>query len=155
MKIPRRRQDAHVARVANFLRGIVEVFAAVVVERFDQRGSRRHGGFAAEPWIELTIPSLADPTWAVTGSHVVSAYVQYAPYHLRGTTWDAERDHLSDIATRVVERYAPGFTSSIVARVDARGKHAGGGEGLEHTDFPKWILGANSMERCNGLRTGE
>jgi hypothetical protein len=35
MKIPRRRQDADVARVADFLRGIIRVFAAVVVERLD------------------------------------------------------------------------------------------------------------------------
>src|SRR5712692_801984 len=45
----------------------------------------KYGGLAAEPWIELTIPSVADPTLAPNGRHVVSAYVQYAPYHLRGT----------------------------------------------------------------------
>src|SRR5262249_27948138 len=37
-------------------------------------------------------------------------------YHLRGKTWDAERDRLADAATRTIERYAPGFTASIVAR---------------------------------------
>ena len=46
----------------------------------------------------------------------MSAYVQYAPYHLRGTTWDAERDRLEAAATRTIEQYAPGFASSIVAR---------------------------------------
>jgi phytoene dehydrogenase-like protein len=76
----------------------------------------KYGGFADEPWIELTIPSVVDPGLAPAGQHVVSAYVQYAPYRLRGATWDAERDRLGDAATRVITRYAPGFDASIVAR---------------------------------------
>jgi phytoene dehydrogenase-like protein len=76
----------------------------------------KYGGFSREPWIELTIPSISDASLAPNGRHVVSAYVQYAPYRLRGTTWDAERDNLADAATRTIESYAPGFTGSIVAR---------------------------------------
>ena len=76
----------------------------------------KYGGFADEPWIELTIPSLTDTLLAPPGRHVVSVYVQYAPYHLRGTNWDAERDRLGDAATRTIARYAPGFESSIIAR---------------------------------------
>src|SRR6266699_1295299 len=48
MKIPRGRQDADIARVADFLCGIVGVFAPVVIERLDQRGAGRHGGLAAQ-----------------------------------------------------------------------------------------------------------
>jgi len=76
----------------------------------------KYGAFADEPWIELTIPSIADPALAPAGQHVVSAYVQYAPYHLRGTGWDAERDRLAAAATRTIALYAPGFESTIVAR---------------------------------------
>ena len=76
----------------------------------------KYGGFAEEPWIELTIPSIADPSLAPQGQHRLSAYVQYAPYHLRGTTWDAERDRLAAAATRTIAQYAPGFASSIVSR---------------------------------------
>jgi phytoene dehydrogenase-like protein len=76
----------------------------------------KYGGYAADPWIELTIPSLTDTFLAPAGRHVVSAYVQYAPYHLRGTNWDAERDRLGDAATQTIAGYAPGFASSIVAR---------------------------------------
>jgi phytoene dehydrogenase-like protein len=47
---------------------------------------------------------------------VISVYVQFAPYHLRGTTWDAERDRLGDAATRTIATYAPGFESTVVAR---------------------------------------
>ncbi len=76
----------------------------------------KYGEFAAEPWIELTIPSIADPALAPGGGHVISAYVQYAPYHLRGTSWDTERDRLGDVTTMTIAHYAPGFESSIVAR---------------------------------------
>jgi phytoene dehydrogenase-like protein len=76
----------------------------------------KYGGFADEPWIELTIPSLADPSMAPQGQHLISAYVQYAPYHLRGTTWDAERDRLADATTRTIAQYAQGFESSILTR---------------------------------------
>jgi phytoene dehydrogenase-like protein len=92
-------------RIANDLDGIERAFDAA-----------KYGRLSENPWIELTIPSLADPSLAPDGRHVVSAYVQYAPYDLRGTTWDAERDKLADAATRAIERCAPGFAASIVAR---------------------------------------
>ena len=76
----------------------------------------KYGGFSADPWIELTVPSILDPTLAPLGQHVVSAYVQYAPYRLRETTWDSERDSLGDATTSSVDRYMPGFAASIVAR---------------------------------------
>jgi phytoene dehydrogenase-like protein len=76
----------------------------------------KYGGVPDEPWIELTIPSIADPSRGATGQHVISAHVQYAPYHLRGTTWDAERDRLGAAATRTIARYAPGFESSVITR---------------------------------------
>ncbi len=76
----------------------------------------KYGGFAEEPWIELTIPSIADSGLAPSGHHVVSAYVQYAPYHLRAGNWDGERERLAAAATRTIAQYAPGFDSTIVAR---------------------------------------
>jgi phytoene dehydrogenase-like protein len=76
----------------------------------------KYGGFASEPWIELTIPSIADPALAPAGRHVASAYVQYAPYQLSGGTWDARRDRLGDVTTATIAQYAPGFESSIIAR---------------------------------------
>jgi phytoene dehydrogenase-like protein len=92
-------------RLAHDLDGIERAFDAA-----------KYGAFADVPWIELTIPSIADPSLAPHGRHVVSAYVQYAPYHLRGTNWDAERDRLATAATRTIAQYAPGFESSVVAR---------------------------------------
>jgi phytoene dehydrogenase-like protein len=76
----------------------------------------KYGSFSDEPWIELAIPSIADPELAPRGHHVVSAYVQYAPYSLRRSSWDAERNRLGDVVTRTIDAYAPGFESSVVAR---------------------------------------
>jgi len=76
----------------------------------------KYGAFSDEPWVELTIPSLVDSTLAPRDQHVVSAYVQYAPYHLRNESWDTARDRLADAATRTIARYAPDFASTIVAR---------------------------------------
>jgi phytoene dehydrogenase-like protein len=92
-------------RLARDVDGIEQAFDAA-----------KYGGYGDEPWIELTIPSIADPSLAPAGQHVISAYVQYAPYCLRGTNWDAERDRLGDRVTRTIAAYAPGFESTVVAR---------------------------------------
>jgi phytoene dehydrogenase-like protein len=84
-----------------------------VIERaFD---AAKYGTYSDEPWIELAIPSIGDPALSPNG-HVVSAYVQFAPYQLRGTTWDAERDRFGDTVTKTIARYAPGFERTIVGR---------------------------------------
>jgi phytoene dehydrogenase-like protein len=76
----------------------------------------KYGRVADEPWIELTVPSVTDDSLAPVGQHVVSVYVQFAPYCLRGGTWDAERDGLGDLVTRTISAYAPGFESTVLAR---------------------------------------
>jgi phytoene dehydrogenase-like protein len=76
----------------------------------------KYGALAAEPWIELTIPSVGDPSLAAGAGHVVSAYVQYAPYRLRDSSWDIQRDRLGDVATQLIEQYSPGFASTVVGR---------------------------------------
>jgi phytoene dehydrogenase-like protein len=76
----------------------------------------KYGRFADEPWIELAIPSIADPALAPRGHHVVSAYVQFAPFDLRGTDWDVERQRLGDVTTNTIDRYSPGFKRSIVGQ---------------------------------------
>jgi len=108
-------ETLHGAERAHALSGRIRLARDIdgIERAFD---AAKYGAFADEPWIELTIPSIADPALVPDGRHVVSAYVQYAPYHLRGTNWDAERDRLAAAATRTIEAYAPGFESSIVAR---------------------------------------
>jgi phytoene dehydrogenase-like protein len=76
----------------------------------------KYGRFSTAPWIEFTIPSITDPTLAPPGAHVLSAYVQFAPYHLREGNWDTSRDALTDTVIKMLSDYAPGLGSLIVER---------------------------------------
>jgi phytoene dehydrogenase-like protein len=76
----------------------------------------KYGRLADEPLLELAIPSLVDPDLAPRGQHVVSAYAQFTPLELRGTTWEAERDRFADNVARTIGNYAPGFEGTIVGR---------------------------------------
>ncbi|MEO6991518.1 MAG: NAD(P)/FAD-dependent oxidoreductase [Candidatus Baltobacteraceae bacterium] len=76
----------------------------------------KYGEPSREPVVECTIPSALDPTVAPEGKHLMSMFVQYAPYALRCGDWDARKDEFADRCFEVVERYAPGFKNSVAAR---------------------------------------
>jgi phytoene dehydrogenase-like protein len=76
----------------------------------------KYGHVSEEPVIEATIPSLADPSLAPEGKHVMSVVFQAAPYALRDADWSTERDRVGDIAVKTLERYAPGFGELVEAR---------------------------------------
>jgi len=76
----------------------------------------KYGGFSPHPYIEATIPTLWDSSLAPAGKHVMSIYMQYAPYQLRNTDWDAQRDALGDTVIRTLAVYAPDLPSLIEAR---------------------------------------
>ena len=76
----------------------------------------KYGRYSTEPYIELTVPSVLDPTLTPKDAHVLSAYVQFAPYELRGTTWDAERSAFGQSVVTAIDRYAPGLKSLVVAQ---------------------------------------
>ncbi|MGE3190991.1 MAG: phytoene desaturase family protein, partial [Vicinamibacterales bacterium] len=76
----------------------------------------KYGRFSPEPWVELTLPTVQEPSLAPAGAHVLSAYVQWAPYELRGSTWDAARDALGDAVVGHLERFAPGLSRLVIAR---------------------------------------
>lgn len=76
----------------------------------------KYGRYSTAPWIEFAIPSLGDATLAPPGAHVLSAYVQFAPYTLRDGGWDSHRDALGDIVIKTLAQYAPDIASLIVER---------------------------------------
>jgi phytoene dehydrogenase-like protein len=76
----------------------------------------KYGRFSKHPFLEITIPSVVDPSLAPVGKHVMSVWMQSAPYHLRESTWDDRRQALGDAATDIIESYAPGFSDSILHR---------------------------------------
>lgn len=74
----------------------------------------KYGQFSAEPWLDIAIPTLNDPSLAPEGRHVMSVYMQYAPYRLRdGQTWDALRSPLAETVLRTLEIYAPGIGALV------------------------------------------
>ena len=73
----------------------------------------KYGEFSAAPVMEITVPTVNDPTLAPAGQHVLSAIVQYAPYALKGG-WESGRQRFMDTAVDVLERVAPGLRSSII-----------------------------------------
>jgi phytoene dehydrogenase-like protein len=76
----------------------------------------KYGRFSQQPFLEITIPSVADPSLAPTGKHVMSVWMQSAPYRLRESNWNSQRDALGDAVVNVIEDYAPGFKNSILHR---------------------------------------
>ncbi len=77
----------------------------------------KYGSMSTEPVVECTMPSALDSTLAPHGKHVMSMFTQYAPYELRSGPWtQALRDEYADRCFSVVERYAPGFTASVIDR---------------------------------------
>jgi len=57
-----------------------------------------------------------DSTLAPPGKHILSMFVQYAPYHLKGTTWDVEKDKFADRCFDILNEYAPNFKASVLHR---------------------------------------
>jgi phytoene dehydrogenase-like protein len=76
----------------------------------------KYGEFSSDPYIEATIPTLWDTSLAPSGKHVMSIYMQYAPYKLRNADWDTQGDALGDTVVRALSEYAPDLHSLIEGR---------------------------------------
>jgi phytoene dehydrogenase-like protein len=76
----------------------------------------KYGKPAANPMLECTMATALDDTLAPPGRHILSMFIQYAPYHLKGTTWDAEKDRFADRCFDILNEYAPNFKRSVLAR---------------------------------------
>jgi phytoene dehydrogenase-like protein len=78
--------------------------------------ARAHG-WSREPIVEMLIPSTLDDSLAPRGAHVASLFCQHAaPTLPDGSSWDAHRDAVAEVMIDTVERFAPGFKGSVVAR---------------------------------------
>jgi len=96
------------------LRGAVSISPSVeYMERaYDDA---KYGQFSRRPYMDIVIPTLTDPSMAPAGKHVMSCFVQYAPYNLKGD-WDKERDAFGDTVVNTIEELAPGFKDLILHR---------------------------------------
>jgi phytoene dehydrogenase-like protein len=77
----------------------------------------RLNGVSREPIIEMLIPSTLDDTLAPRGAHVASLFCQHvAPQLPDGRSWNDARESVADLMIETVDRYAPGFKASVIAR---------------------------------------
>ena len=110
--LERTRDEALMIRAA---RGAVSISPSVAyLERaYDDA---KYGDFSRHPYMDIVIPSMIDPGMAPPGKHVMSVFVQYAPYHLNGG-WNGERrEAFGDAVVDTIARYAPNIRSLIVGR---------------------------------------
>ena len=76
----------------------------------------KYGDFSRRPYIDMVIPSLTDPSVAPPGKHILSCFVQYAPYKLREGTWDEKREAFGDTVVDTISQYAPNLKKLILHR---------------------------------------
>ena len=99
----------------------------------------KYGNFSRQPYLEATIPSLTDPTLAPEGKHVMSIYMQYAPYKLKGD-WDQQRNALGQTVVQTMAQYAPNLpelilTHKIITPRDLEDKYGLTGGQIFHGDL--------------------
>ena len=96
------------------LRGAISISPSVdYMERaYDEA---KHGAFSSRPYIDMVIPTLSDSSLAPPGKHVMSCFVQYAPYHLKaGDVWDdARREAFGDAVIDAIAVHAPNIRNII------------------------------------------
>jgi phytoene dehydrogenase-like protein len=98
------------------LRGAISISPAVeYMERaYDDA---KYGNFSRRPYIDMVIPSLTDPSVAPPGKHVLSCFVQYAPYKLKpGLNWDEQREAFGDNVVNTISEYAPNLKNIIIGK---------------------------------------
>jgi phytoene dehydrogenase-like protein len=76
----------------------------------------KYGEFSPNPWCDVTIPTVLDPSLAPSGAHVMSITAQYAPERLREGDWKGCREAFGDAVVKTLAAYAPDLESAIVAR---------------------------------------
>lgn len=97
------------------LRGAISISPSVdYLERaYDDA---KYGEFSRNPYMDIVIPSMIDPTMAPPGQHVMSIFVQYAPYALNGGWTDERRDAFGDAVIGTLERFVPNIRKAILHR---------------------------------------
>jgi phytoene dehydrogenase-like protein len=105
------------------LRGAISISPSVdyMEQAYDDA---KYGRFSRRPYIDMVIPSLTDPSVAPAGKHVMSCFVQYAPYHLRDQgsgigdrgDWDQQRESFGDAVINTLAEYAPNIKDIILHR---------------------------------------
>jgi phytoene dehydrogenase-like protein len=99
----------------NHLRGAISISPSMeYMERaYDQA---KYGEFSRRPYIDMVIPSLTDPSVAPPGKHILSCFVQYAPYKLASGTWDEQREAFGNTVIDTISQFAPNLKNLIIGK---------------------------------------
>jgi phytoene dehydrogenase-like protein len=73
----------------------------------------KYGDYSRRPYVDIVIPTLTDPSVAPPGKHIMSCFVQYAPYKLREGSWDDKREAFGDTVVKTLCEYAPNLKDVI------------------------------------------
>jgi phytoene dehydrogenase-like protein len=74
----------------------------------------KYGHPSQSPMLEMTVPTMYDPSLAPEGKHIMGIFIQYAPYTLRDGNWDELREPFAYRCLELIEEYAPGFRDLII-----------------------------------------
>ncbi|HKR59393.1 MAG TPA: NAD(P)/FAD-dependent oxidoreductase [Pyrinomonadaceae bacterium] len=74
----------------------------------------KYGNYSEQPYLDIAIPSLNDPSLAPAGAHVMSIHVQYAPYKLKQGDWISRKEEFADAIIDGLAGYAPGLKDLIL-----------------------------------------
>jgi phytoene dehydrogenase-like protein len=99
------------------LRGAIS-FSPSVDEMERAYDDAKYGHWSAKPYIDMIVPTLVDPSMAPPGKHVISCFVQYAPYHLAPElgSWDDNREAFGDTVIDRIAEFAPNIREIVVGR---------------------------------------
>ncbi len=97
------------------LRGAISISPSIdyIEKAYDQA---KYGEFSRRPYIDMILPSMIDPDMAPPGKHVMSCFVQYAPYELKEGSWDEKREAFGDAVVDTLSEYIPNLGDIIVGR---------------------------------------
>lgn len=76
----------------------------------------KYGRPSERPMLEITLPSVVDPSVAPEGKHLMQMFVQYAPHRLREGTWDDIKERFADRCLDVLAEYAPNIKGAVIDR---------------------------------------
>jgi phytoene dehydrogenase-like protein len=102
--------------VGAHLRGAMSISPSVeyMEKAYDEA---KYGHWSSHPYIDMVIPTLTDTSLAPPGKHILSCFVQYAPYKLApGLDWDTEKEKFGDNVVNTIAEYAPNIKDIILHR---------------------------------------
>ena len=98
--------------VQNLLSGHVQISPTIT---YIQRAYDpvKYGRYSQNPYLDIFIPTITDPSLSSDSAHLMSVTVKYMPYHLRDGDWESSREDLAKLVINKIGEYAPGFEKLI------------------------------------------